>query len=162
VRFLAAAALVLLVTAPAAANPPRAGVFAPGRSLGGLRLGATPAQVRSVWGSRFGRCRGCTFRTWYYTYEQFRPQGVGVEFRRGHVAAVFTLWRPSGWRTAGGIRLGDRVERVTTQYGALERLECGAYSALLLRRGQTVSAFYVVDGRLWGFGLLTARAPACR
>jgi len=45
----------LVLAAPAAAAPPRKGVFAPGRSLGGLRLGMTPAQVRAAWGSSFGR-----------------------------------------------------------------------------------------------------------
>ncbi|HVM69186.1 MAG TPA: hypothetical protein VM204_05040 [Gaiellaceae bacterium] len=56
--LVAAAALALLGAAPAAAGPPPAGLLVPGRSLGGLELGATEAQVERRWGRAAGRRTG--------------------------------------------------------------------------------------------------------
>jgi hypothetical protein len=160
------AVLAMLATAlaagGAAAAPPRAGVFVPGVSLGGLRLGATPAQVRAAWGTRFGRCRSCERPTWYYNYRPFTQQGAGVEFRNGRVAAIFTLWSPPGWRTREGLRIGDDALRIAALYGPLLRVDCGNSYARLLRRRGAVNAIYVVGERVWGFGLLSPSAPACR
>jgi hypothetical protein len=163
-RALTAATLVLALTwcGGATAAPPRAGTFEPGESLGGLRLGLTPAQVRTAWGSTYGRCRDCRMPTWYFNYAPFSPQGAGVEFRRGRVDAIFTLWSPIGWRTSRGLRIGDEEARVTALYGALNRAECGSYRLLLLPRRRVVSAFYIVDGRVWGFSLLRAPSRPCR
>lgn len=144
------------------AAPPRAGVFVPWRSLGGLRLGATAAGVRAAWGTNFGRCRACTATTWYFNYAPFAPEGAGVEFRRGRVDAIFTLWSPAGWRTREGVRIGDDEARVNQVYGALSRGECGSYRVLLARRGRVVSAFSIVSGRVWGFALLRAPSRPCR
>lgn len=160
--LVAVLAAALAVTASSAALPPRNGVFVPGASLGGLRIGMTPSQVRAAWGSTYGRCRNCRELTWYFNYAPFSPQGAGVEFRRGRVAAVFTLWSPAGWATSRGLRIGDAEARVTEVYGGLSRSECGTYHVLLLPRGRVVSAFYVVDGRVWGFGLLRAPSRPCR
>jgi hypothetical protein len=150
-------------TAEAApASLPRNGVFDPGRSLGGLRLGMTPAQVRAAWGTAYGRCRDCARPTWYFNYTRFSPQGAGVEFRRGRVDAIFTLWSPTGWRTTRNLRIGDEEANVTATYGALTRAECGSYRALLLPRGRVVSAFAIVSSRVWGFALLRAPSRPCR
>lgn len=119
-------ALLALLAAPtaAAAAPPHSGLFVPGASLGGLRLGITPAQVSSAWGARHGACRGCPAPTWYFTYRPFTQQGAAVEFRQGRAAALFTLWSPPGWRTPNGLSLGDPAARVTQLYGPLPRLQC--------------------------------------
>ena len=159
---LVIAAALALAAAPAAAAPPTPGVLLPGTSLGGLSLGATKAEVESAWGRAYGRCRGCARETWYFNYYAFQPRGAAVEFRRDRVAAIFTLYQPPGWRTRLGVELGDRAERVRAIYGTLTRLECGAYSALLLPRRGTLTAFYVLEGRLWAFGLLASGAPVCR
>ena len=153
--------LAVLAVVVAAALP-QAGVLAPAKSLGGVRLGATPTQVRSSWGSVYGRCQNCLRPTWYFTYGSFQQQGAGVEFRRGRVAAVFTLWQPQGWRTTKGVKLGDPVAWVTSAYGALPRVNCGEYYALTLIRGRALTVFYVVGDKLWGFGLLRPRVRACR
>jgi hypothetical protein len=156
-------ALVALVLASGAlAAPPRQGILVPGRSLGGLGLGATPAEVRAAWGPVFGRCRACRAATWYFNLRPFQPEGAGVEFRRGRVVAVFTLWRPLGWRTSRGVSLGENAARVTAVYGPLPRASCGTYDALTLTRGQTVTSFYVLDEQLWGFGLSRRGLSACR
>jgi hypothetical protein len=163
--LLAASALAVPLASAATARssaPPRSGVFEPGRSLGGLRLGMTPAQVRSAWGTTYGRCRDCRSPTWYYNYAPFSPQGAGVEFRRGRVDAIFTLWSPTTWRTTRGLRIGAEEQRITDLYGGLSRAECGSYHVLLLPRGRVVSAFYVVGGSVWGFGLLRPPSRPCR
>lgn len=157
-----AALIALALAAPAGAAPPQTGVLAPGRTLGGLALGASPRQVRSAWGGSFGRCSGCATPTWYYDYRPFEPQGAGVQFRDGRAVALFTLWSPPGWRTTRGLRLGDNALRATEVYGALLRTECGRYAALTLRRGRVVTSIYLLDGKVWGFGLSRPSVPVCR
>jgi len=156
VRALAATAVsTFLLSAPSHR------VLVPGVSLGGLRLGATPAQVRAAWGSRYGACRGCAAPTWYFTYRPFTQQGAGVEFRQGRAAALFTLWEPTGWRTPGGLSLGEPAARVTQLYGPLPRLQCVGYAALTLPRAGSLTVFYLVDERLWGFALMRAGHQPC-
>lgn len=154
--------LVLVAALALAGVLPQAGVAVPGESLGGLRLGATAAQVEAAWGTSHGVCRSCRRTTWYFTYRPFEPQGAGVELRRGRVAAVFSLWQPPGWRTPEGLRLGDDVSRVTALYGPLPRVRCAGYEAFTLRRGRTLTAFYVLRDEVWAFGLARAGAGACR
>lgn len=161
-RALLAAFAGLAVTASAAAAPPRAGLVVPGKSLGGLSLGATHEQVRAAWGSRFGVCRGCRARTWYFNLRKFEPQGAGVTFRRGRVVAIFTVWSPPGWRTDRGLRIDDPAVRIAGLYGPLLRVNCGTYAAMTLRRGRTTTSVYVVDERVWGFGLSRPGEPTCR
>jgi hypothetical protein len=152
--------LAALFTALALALPQH-GVVVPGKSFAGLRLGATAAQVRAAWGPRFGRCRNCARRTWYFTYKKFEPQGAGVSFRSGSATAFFTIWSPPGWHTNKGLTVGDPEAVITQLYGVLPRAECGTYSALVLRRGRTDTQFYVYKQEVWGFGLSPAGAPPC-
>lgn len=162
-RRSAALALAALALAPAAsALPPYRGVLVPGKSLGGLRLGSTAAQVKAAWGSAFGACRGCGQPTWYFNYRPFHPEGAGVAFHKGRVEAIFTLWSPAGWRTTRGLQLGANVAEITTVYGPLTRTECGSYYVLVLPRGHAVNVFYVKAQQLWGFGLSRAGVPVCR
>jgi hypothetical protein len=158
----AVAALAAAFSALALAGPPQAGVLVPGRSLGGLHLGMTAAQVRAAWGPRFGACRGCANPTWYYTYKPFLPQGAGIEFRNGRAAAIFTLWSPTGWRTTRSLAIGDPEARVTQLYGTLPRIRCGSYAALVESKAGTRTAFAIVDGKVWGFAISLAAVPACR
>jgi len=151
---------VLLLAAAVAL--PQNGVVDPGRSLGGLRLGATAAGVRAAWGGDFGHCRGCGRTTWYFTYRRYAAQGAGVELRGGRVAALFTLWSPAGWHTRQGLRIGDPSSRIGALYGPVARRTCRSYYALVLRQGAAVTAFYVVDEKVWGFGLSRPEVPVCR
>jgi hypothetical protein len=154
---------VAALTAPAAlAAPPRHGVLAPGRSLGGLRLGATPAQVRAAWGSTYGRCRDCRRPTWYFTYRPYKPRGAAVQFRKGRVEGIFTLWAPPGWRTTTGLYIGDNVTHVVSLYGNLPRTDCPGYYALTMPTRGGVTAFYIVNEKVWGFGLFNFLVPPCR
>jgi len=164
-RPLLLATLLLAVpvaVAPAVAAPPTAGVLVPGSSLGGLRLGATTAQVEAAWGRAYGICDTCPQETWYFNYFAFQPRGVGVEFRRGRAVALFTLHSPPGWRTRAGLTLGAPVSDVRTRYPVATRVECDGYQVLVLRRGAATTAFYVLRERLWAFGLSRPGIPLCR
>lgn len=161
-RLLVAIAATLALAGPAAAAPPTTGVLVPGRSLGEIELGATKTEVQRLWGRAYGVCRGCSRETWYFNYFAYQPRGAGVELRAGRVAAVFTLYQPTGWRTTRGLVLGDSAARVTALYGGLIRRECGGYAALVLPGRGVTTAFYVLDDRLWAFGLARNGLPLCR
>jgi len=148
--------------AEAPRRPSEAGVVRPGASVNGLELGATEAQVRALWGERFGRCRGCRGETWYFNTRPFQPQGAGVELRDGRVVALFTLWQPPGWGTPEGLLLGDPVARVTEVYGPMTRRECGGYYALVQPGDRVVTAYYVHRERLWGIAISRPAIPLCR
>jgi hypothetical protein len=132
---------------------PAAALFVPGRSLAGVRLGEPAAQVRARLGSDYGICRGCATTTWYFTYRRFDDEGLGVELTRGRVSAVYTLWEPPGWHT-GRIALGDPQEKVTPALTVV----CSGFDALV--RGTSV--YYIVDSKVWGFGLVGRNRSPCR
>ncbi|MBV8257224.1 MAG: hypothetical protein JO073_05340 [Actinobacteria bacterium] len=162
-RSLAGAAVAaLLLAAPAAAALPRAGVLLPGRSLGGIRLGEPAAAVTSALGTFHGICRGCATTTWYFTYKPFHRQGLAVELTRGRVSAVYTLWQPLAWHAAKGLQLGAYEAQVTQVAGTLPIFSCPGYTVLVLDTRLSRTAYYIDDGRLWGFGLLQRGEDPCR
>jgi hypothetical protein len=123
----------------------------------------SPAQVQHAWGTRYGRCRSCRRTTWYFNYRRFHPAGATVEFTRGRVSAVSTLWSPPGWRTRDGrLRLGATGTAVNARYGTLVSIDCGTYRALILTRGNVTTSFYLYNDKLWGFGLQRPGASPCR
>ena len=95
----------------------------------------TKAEVRAQWGRTHGVCRSCARTTWYFNLKPFEPQGAGVELRRGRVARVFTVWRPLGWRTAGGLALGVRLPELRAAIPALKVRPCESYTAYLAPSG---------------------------
>jgi hypothetical protein len=147
---------VLLALALAAQGPK---LLVPGTSLGGIRIGDPPARVTALWGTRHGVCRSCPPTTWLYNERPFQPQGLAVTFRRNRVAAVYTLWQPTGWMTSKGISIGATSASMTGTYGALARVPCVGYDTYLLGRATRI---YVRDDTIWGFGLTRAGAPTCR
>jgi len=160
--MLLLAAVLLCAAAPAAAAPPTAGTLVPGRSLGGIRLGESAAEVRAALGKRYGVCRGCRTTTWYFTYRPFTREGLGVELTRNRVSAVYTVWQPAGWSAPKGLTIGAVEAQVTTLAGPLVVLTCSGYEALTKDTAAVQTAYYIVDGKLWGFGLLRAHANPCR
>jgi hypothetical protein len=161
-RAFAALVAALGLVAAAAAKPPPAGLLVPGKSLGGVRLGMAPAEVRAAWGADYGRCRPCAHPTWYYNYAVFQPRGAGVEFRAGRVAAVFTLWAPVGWHTSKRLRIGDPETRVAQLYGGLPEVHCGRYDAVTIPGAAVTTSIYIREDKVWGFGLSRAAVPVCR
>jgi hypothetical protein len=159
---LAGILVSIALAVPAWGAPPKQGVLVLGRSLGEVRLGMTPAQVRSTWGTAYGICRNCAATTWYFNYFKFRPQGAAVRFSRGRVDAVWTLWSPAGWHTSDkSLRLGADALLVNARHGALVSIRCGSYRALLLTRRQVTTVFYVYGQTLWGFGLMRPGDAPC-
>jgi hypothetical protein len=159
-RVATLALLALVLAAPAHGLPPR-GLVVEGRSLGGLRLGVGPKAVTTKWGAH-AVCRSCRFRTWYFNYVRFKPQGLGAVFRRGRVVALFTHWAPAGWHTAKGLRNGDPERRAIELYPRLTRLSCGKYDVLVHARGSTRTQIYVYEGEVWGLGISRGWVPPCR
>jgi hypothetical protein len=152
----------LAVLAAVAVALPAHGTLVPGRSLGGVRLGDRPARVLRLWGRNHGVCANCRRTTWYYNYARYEPQGAGVEFSRGRVAAVFTLWSPKGWRGPRGLRLGDPADRIRAAYGLLPMEHCTNYDAYAIVAQRNVTVFYVFANKLWGFALTRPSVSVCR
>ncbi|HVS84569.1 MAG TPA: hypothetical protein VHD91_02950 [Gaiellaceae bacterium] len=162
-RAAVCAALLTLATAgPAAAALPAHGKLVPGRSLGGVRLGEPAAQVTRTLGSFRGVCRGCATTTWYFTYKPFDQHGLAVELTHGRVSGLFTLWQPDSWTGPNGIVLGAFEGDATSRAGSLAPAACTGYTAYTQDAGATQTVYYVVDGKLWGFGLFRRGASPCR
>lgn len=156
-----AAAIAASFPGAGGAAPPDAGLFVPGRSLGGISLGATRADVVAAWGRAFGRCRGCPTETLYFNRFAFRPEGAGVALRDGRVVAIFTLWGPRGWRTAQGLAVDEPLLRLEATYRPLRRARCAGYEAFVLPVSGPQSVVYVVDERVWGFALVDRGRSVC-
>lgn len=154
--------IALALAVPAAAGLPKAGVLVPGRSLGGVRLGESPRAVRAALGTFYGTCRGCPRRTWYFTYGSFDRHGLAVEFDRGRVSGVYTLWRPAGWHGPHKLGFGTSVLAVHRLTGASRTVRCGTYDALVHDAAGARTAYFLVKGRLWGFGLFGRGTSPCR
>lgn len=152
----------LVLAESAAAGLPKAGALVPGRSLGGVRLGESPRAVRATLGTNYGTCRGCSNRTWYFTYRPYSQEGLAVEFARGGVSAVYTLWRPQGWHAPHGLRFGATPLTVHDRVGTLRTIKCGAYTALVRDTFRARTTYFLFSGRLWGFGLFRRGATPCR
>ena len=156
------AVAALLLTATATAGLPKAGALVPGRSLGGIELGESSRAVRSALGTFYGTCTDCPRRTWYFTYAPLDKQGLAVEFAGGRVSGLYTLWRPEGWHAPHGLRLGSSVLAVHRLAGASRTVVCRGYEALVRNSAGTSTAYYLLNGRLWGFGLFRRDASPCR
>ena len=161
VALLPVLVAALALVPPALAPPPARGLFVPGESLGGVRLGMTKAEVMRVWGKRHGVCRTCPRTTWYFNRRPFAPQGAGVAFERGRAVHVFTHWRPEGWRTIGGLALGAEASDVPGGNVVVEDRTCVGYGVLVVPAKGAQSVYYLYDGELWGFGLTRPGANPC-
>lgn len=157
-----AVAVFLALAAPAAARLPKRGTLVPGRSLGGIRLGDSPRAVRSALGTFYGACRACPRRTWYFTYRPFERQGLAVEFTRGEVSGVYTLWRPKGWHAPHRLSFGSSPLAVHALGHATRTVTCPEYDALVRDTAHARTAYYLFGGGLWGFGLFLRDADPCR
>ena len=164
-----ALALILLPSVPVATAAPDAGatlptrgVLAPGKSLGGIELGAGQASVRARWGTRYTLCVVCRRPTWLYTYRGSSTAGAAVAFRNGRVAAVFTLGVPRGWRTSRGVSLGDPADKVHSVYGPLPWSRCIGYGAVSIRKAGAVASIYTYGDSVYGFALTLPSEPVCQ
>jgi hypothetical protein len=160
--LIATAVTALWLAAPAPAGLPKAGVLLPGRSLGGIVLGESPRAVRAALGTFYGTCRDCARPTWYFTYRPFDKQGLAVEFTRGRVSGLYTLWKPAGWHSLHKLGFGSSALAVHNLTHASRTVTCTGYEALVRDSPHARTAYYLAKGRLWGFGLFHRRASPCR
>jgi hypothetical protein len=160
--LIVSAVAALLFAATAAAGLPRAGTLEPGRSLGGIRLGESAGAVRAALGTFYGTCHGCPRRTWYFTYRPLGRRGLAVELTGGRVSGAYTLWRPAGWHAPHQLGFGSSVLAVHRLTGASRTVRCRGYEALVRDSAHARTAYYLFDGRLWGFGLFRRGASPCR
>lgn len=150
-----------LAVAAAIGSLPHGALFVPGRSLAGVSIGEPAQQVRTALGGH-GLCENCATTTWYFTYAKFTQPGLAVEFRRGRVVAVYTIWEPGGWHTPGGLALGAVEAQVTRAAEPVAPIQCPGYTAYIHDRAAVRTVYYVVAGKLWGFGLMRAGTIPCR
>ena len=160
--LLTCAVAAFVLAAPAAAELPKAGTLVPGRSLGGVRIGQSQRAVRVALGPFYGICDGCRRPTWYFTYHPFTRPGLGVEFTRGRVSAVFTLWHPAGWHARHKLGFGTLPLVVHKLVGRTTTVVCRGYEVLVRDSRRARDAYYLYGGRLWGFGLFPRGANPCR
>lgn len=156
-----AAVLALAAASPVTAALPAQGTLVPGRSLGGVHLGEPAAQVQAALGVH-GVCHSCAHTTWYFTYKPFDRHGLGVELTRGRVSGVYTLWQPDGWTAPRGLVLGAFEAQVSQSQGTLVPTTCTGYQALVRDSATARTVFYLLGGKLWGFGLFAAGDSPCR
>jgi hypothetical protein len=158
--------LTLFVPAGLAAQAlPTKGVLTPGKSLGGLKIGMTMDQVKSLWGSQYKLCpkSDCKGQTvWYYIYARGEPLGAAVRFRNQKVSAVFTLGSPMGWHTTEGLGVGEQIEKANSLYGQLAWHVCIGYGAMSMRTGNTVTSIYTTGVVVYGFAITSPTEAVCQ
>jgi hypothetical protein len=166
---LVLAAALLAPPALAASSLPARGVLTPGKSLGGIRIGMTMAQVKATWGTNYKLCprsqycpNSKTDQVWYFIYERGEPLGAGVRFRHGRVSAVFTLGSPQGWHTLQGLGVGQQIDKANELYGQLAWHVCIGYGAMSMRNGNTVTSIYTSGEAVYGFALTAPSEPICQ
>ena len=133
----------------------------PGHVLAGVHIGESATEVRASLGAH-GVCDGCATTTWYFTYAKFTQPGLAVELHGGRVSAVYTIWQPRGWHATNGLRFGAAEGQVALLAVPVTPVVCPAYTVLVRDTSTVRTAYYIVDGKLWGFGLMQARASPCR
>jgi hypothetical protein len=184
VRLLVTFALALAVVTGASAGPvaqerqtaiPKRGLFVVGKSLAGVALGHTPAQVRRVWGGDFTLCPKDYCKddqTWFYYLRAdpsrlvldpvASPVGAAVRFKNGRAYAIFTLGATLGWKSSEGIAIADPGSKVYEFYGNTSSKNCIGYQAQSIRTGSVVSSFYITTGVVYGFALTAPGVPVCQ
>ena len=142
---------------------PVRGVFIPGKSLAGISIGMTQAQVRALWGNKFKVCAQCTSLTWNYIYPFGEPLGAAVKFDKSKkVVALYTLGSPAGWHTAEGLIVGEEVDKVNTLYGKTGWTACIGYGAMTLQKGAINTAVYTTGAVVYGFAMTANKEPICQ
>ncbi len=165
------------MAARASGSIPQHGVFVVGKTLAGVGLGMTPAQVKAHWGSYYHVCPPSAYCTakepvWLFEYSQGEPLGVGVRFLNGRTVAVFTLGAVGvnslsaggggGWKTAEGLHITDPISELYTLYPkATIQTQCILYNAISMRQGGVTSSFYTASGTIYGFALTAPGQPVC-
>jgi len=164
-------------SAHAAGTIPQRGVFVVGKTLAGVGLDYTQAQVKAHWGQGYTVCTAkplCSAAqpVWLFEYRIGEPLGVAVRFRNGRTVSVFTLGAVGvnplsaggggGWKTAEGLHITDPVSNIYSFYSAATiDTQCLFYGAISMRKGNVISSFYTASGTVYGFALTATGEPIC-
>lgn len=156
---------------------PQHGIFVVGKTLGGVGLGWTKAQVEKRWGLDPKICTSApscskSQPVWLYVSTVGEPLGAGVRFRDGKTASVFTLGTPGvnslsaggggGWKTPQGLSFFDPISEIYSLYPqATIDTTCNSYSAISMKQDGITSSFYTSSGTVYGFALNAPREPIC-
>jgi hypothetical protein len=143
---------------------PTIGVFVPGVSLAGVKLGMSQVQVAQVLGKNPVLCTVkitdlCKEPVYLYEYTHGEPLGVAVKFHAPKpkatpvVSAVFMLGTIAGWKTKDGLKIGDPVSNIYNFYSTPITTNCIGFSAFSAKSGKVVTSFYTADGIVSGFAL---------
>ena len=147
---------------------PTRGIFVPGVSLAGIKLGFTQAKVKAVLGSNYQPCTTaispdlCKEPLWLFEYTRGEPLGVGVKFHSGKVTAVFTLGAIQGWKTKEGLKMYDPVSNIYSFYQVPIYTKCIGFEAFSARKGPVTSSIYTASGVVYGFALTAAGEAICQ
>ena len=110
----------------------------------------------ALWGARSALPELPAARRGTSTTGRSDPRAPGSPSRSGRVVQRVHALAAEGWRDAGRARArrtrggGDAARTASWRDGVRH-----GYSALVLDGGRAQSVFYVHEGELWGFGLLT-------
>ena len=148
--------------ARATGNLPSRGLFIPGVSLAGVKIGDTMTRVKAVWGPRYKTCPYCTDVTWLFEYRSGEPLGAAARFENKRVVAVFTLGSPAGWKTDKGLKMGDGIASVYTFFPNNGFKRCIGFDAVTARTGNVTSAFYSAAGVIYGFAMVIPSMTVCQ
>ena len=161
-----ALALVPHAHAKAQGQLPTRGVFVPGVSLVGVKLGDTQTKVKATLGANYSICptenKLCKEPVWLFEYTRGEPLGVAVKFHNGKVSAVFTLGAIAGWKTKEGLKMGDPVSNIYSFYQTPIYTKCIGFEALSMRKGTITSSIYTASGVVYGFALTAPTEAICQ
>ena len=177
VPALALASAAAAEQAGATGTIPQRGIFIVGKTLAGVGLGYTQAQVKTHWGAGYTLCTVkplCTASqpVWLFEYHIGEPLGVAVRFRNGKTVSVFTLGAVGvqplsaggggGWKTAEGLHITDPVSNIYSLYSnATIDTQCVYYGAISIKQPGVISSFYTASGTVYGFALTAPGEPIC-
>ena len=141
---------------------PRDGVLVGGRSLAGVKLGDSPAEVRALWGTHFTVCQGCGPTTWFYIIPNGdQPAGASVRFRNGKVTGIFTLGSPLGWHTTTGLRVGELFKTFNDPAPSVHWRSCNGYGAKVTATPSSVTSILTMGQAVYGFALTRPSESVC-
>jgi hypothetical protein len=150
----------------AAGHLPARGVLVVGKSIAGVKLGMTQAQVKTILGGNFTNCitSPCNDPTFLYFYPSGEPLGMGVRFNKKTLKAVaiFTLGAVTGWRSSDGLKIADPASKVYDLYGSPRYSKCIGYEALSVQQPGVVTSFYLTSGVVYSYALTMPGATVCQ
>jgi hypothetical protein len=138
---------------------PLNGVLVPGKSLGGVHLGDSAAQVRVLWGRNYTVIGGQP-TTWLYMSPNGDPFGAAVSLRGGRVTAVYTLGGIN-WRTSGGLRVNQMLPPAHNSSPSTTQHTCLGYGAVSSSSDGHVTSILTQGLVVYGFALTRPSEPVC-